>query len=81
MIGVELDYMDLYLDSYIENKMTLCPSLIISMIIGRLEALMVLLLGKGFGLPMPLWISTSKVDNPNGFTWNNYPTYIYSDDR
>ncbi|MCF6459500.1 ECF transporter S component [Clostridium sp. Cult3] len=39
---------------YRKIKMTLCPSLIISMIIGRLGgALMVLLLGKGFGLPMP----------------------------
>lgn len=39
---------------YRKIKMTLCPSLIISMIVGRLgAALMVLLLGKGFGLPMP----------------------------
>lgn len=39
---------------YCKVKMTLWPSLIISMIIGRLGgALMVLILGTGFGLPLP----------------------------
>ena len=39
---------------YRKVKMTLLPSLIITMIIGRLfAALTVLLLGKGFGLPVP----------------------------
>ena len=39
---------------YRKVKMTLLPSLIISMIIGRLGgAITVLILGKGFGLPLP----------------------------
>ncbi len=39
---------------YRKIKMTLWPSLILSMIVGRLgAALMVLILGKGFGFPMP----------------------------
>lgn len=39
---------------YRKVKMTLWPSLILSMVIGRLgAALMVLILGKGFGVPVP----------------------------
>lgn len=45
-----------YISGYLYRKvkMTLMPSLIISMIIGRVGgALMVLILGKGFGMPVP----------------------------